>query len=446
MKNSLVSAIQLFVLCHALPVAAADGPTFEAFRGSLGKGKKASFTMLLRRDGGAVSGVYFYEAIKTDIPLTGSWGADGTVTLTESDGKGKPAATFSGKLVGTHFAGHWTQLKGSKGKPPRDLELSADRGLGTVAIETIGEQSYDGRLGGKHAIRMALSGKAGKLGGYYRYRNSKEDLALSGEVSPSGEFRLEEKDKRGKVTGAFTGLLLPGLRVFGTWSNPAGTKTFPVQLALSRTQMRPAVELPGGWRLLPKDVPVADKGCEATGEYYEVLGLANAEAAKKINGELKKLAQDHIDCEGVGMSDAPRSFSSYSVSTPQRLGKFLLFIQNFYMEGGAHPASSGASLVFDTETGETVNLLDYVKPNQATALSQFVNKKVLEEAEDPSVFYHEAEVTSGVIYPNGKGTEIEFSADDIAPYVMGPVSTTLDKNQLRKYFQVNADTRALFGL
>jgi hypothetical protein len=447
MKRRLVGTAILLVLCHAVPAAAADSaPGCEAFRGTLGKGKKVSFTMLLRREGTAVSGLYYYESTKTDIPLSGTWAADGAVTLTESDRKGKPSATFSGKLVGTRLTGHWTELKGNKGRPPRDLELSAEKGLAKLDVATMAEQSYDGRLGGKHAIRMALSGKAGKLSGYYRYRNSKEDLALSGDVSPSGELRLEEHDKRGKVTGAFSGLFLPGLRVFGSWTNPSRTKTFPVELALSRTQLRPAVELSGGWRLLPKEVPVPDKTCDATGEYYGVLGLANAAVGKKLTGELKKLAESNMDCEGVGGPDALRSFSSYSITTPSRLGKFLIFNQSFYREGGAHPQISDESLIFDTETGETVNLLAYLKPNQANALSRFVNQKLLQEAEDPSIFFAEGEVTSGRIYPNGKGAEIGFSPEDITPYVMGPVSTSLDPSQLRKYFQANADTKALFGL
>jgi hypothetical protein len=446
MKTSLLGTIcALTVWSASTAFAAEGGATCEAFRGTFAKGKKAAFTMLLRHEGGAVSGIYFYESFKTDIPLAGTWGADGTVTLTESDAKGKPSASFNGKIAGTRFVGRWTELKGAKGKPPRELAFSADKGLAGVQISTIAEQSYDGRLGGKHAIRMALSGQAGKLTGYYRYRTSKEDLALSGEVSSSGELRMEEHDKRGKITGTFSGLFLPGLRVFATWSNPAHTKSFPVALALSRTQMRPTVELQGGWRLLPKEIPVTEKGCEATGEYYEVIGLTNAAAGKKITDALKKLAHDNMDCEGVGGPDEPSSFSSYSVVTPVRLGKFLLLDQSFYQEGGAHPVSTSSSLIFDSETGETVNLQVYLKPDQAAALSGFVSKKLLDEADDPSVFFGEVQVFSGNIYPNGKGAEVAFSAGDITPYVMGPQSTDVDKKELRKYFQVNADTKVLFG-
>ena len=88
MNNRLVGTALLLVVFHALPTVAADSaPTFEAFRGTLGKGKKMTFTMLLRRNGIAVSGVYFYDAIKMDIRLAGNWEADGTLVLTESDGR-----------------------------------------------------------------------------------------------------------------------------------------------------------------------------------------------------------------------------------------------------------------------------------------------------------------------------------------------------------------------
>ena len=447
MKCRLVGILLILVLIHALPTAAADsGPTFEALQGTLGKGKKTSFTMLLRREGSVVSGVYFYDAIKIDIRLAGSWQADGTLALTESDGKGQPSATFSGKFVGTHLTGHWSQLKGIKGKPPRDFEFSAEWGLKAVDISAIGEKSYDGRLGSKHAIRMALSGQAGKLSGYYRYRASKEDLALSGELSSSGQFHLEEHDKRAKVTGTFSGLFLAGLRVFGTWSNPAGTKVFPVQLALSRTEMRPAMELPGGWRLLPKDIPMLDKTCDASGGYYEALGLANPAAAKKINGTLKKLAEGNSYCEDTDASNELQRSSSYCLNWPKRLGKFLLFEQTYYTDGGVHPTTSSSSLIIDTETGETVDLVRYLKPNQAAAFSHFVNKKALEEAEDRSLFCsEEVEITSMHIYPQGDSAVVEFFPDELAAYAV-EVSTKLDKVQLCTYFQVNADTHDLFGL
>jgi len=447
MKNRLAGTALLFVLFHALPTVAADtAPTFEAFRGTLGKGKKMTFTMLLRRNGTAVSGVYFYDAIKIDIRLAGNWEADGTLVLTESDGKGQPSAMFNGKLVGTHLTGHWSQLKGIKGKPPRDFELSADKGLKAVDVASIGQQSYDGRLGGKHAIRMALSGQNGKLTGYYRYRTSKEDLALSGEMSSSGQFHVEEHDKRGKASGTFSGLFLPGLRVFGTWNNPAGTKILPVQLALSRTEMRPAVELPGGWRLLPKDIPMSDKTCDASGGYYEILGLANPAVAKKINGTLKKLAESSSYCEDTDASNELQRSSSYCLNWPKRLGKFLLFEQSYDTDGGVHPTSSSDSLIIDAETGETVDLLRYLKPNQAAAFSHFVNKKAAEEAEDRAAFSsEEVEITSGHIYPAGDGALVEFFPDEFAAYAV-EVSTNLNKVQLRKYFQVNADTHDLFGL
>ena len=443
LKNLRPAVLILALFCATPTKAESAAPIFESYQGTVGK--KAKFTMLLRRDAGDVSGSYFYDAIKADIPLGGTLAADGGFLLTERDAKGKPAATFRGKLTGNHVVGRWIESAGVKGKPARDLPFLADRNVAFPGVEKFEEQSFDGLLGDKHPIRMALVGKGGKLSGYYRYRRSKDDLKLEGEVSTKGEFQLTERDAQGKPTGAFAGLIVPGLRVFGEWSNPARTRTLPVRLKLSRTAMRQTVELKPGIRLVPREITFKDKSCDATGSYYELTGLANPVAAKKITTTLQTLADKNSECEPAESPDEIRSSSSYSLSKPLLLGKFLVLTQDFYNEGGAHPNWSSESLVYDTETGAPVNLMTYVKPGKAEAFSQFVNKQIKAEAEDADELFGEPGMDTGHLYPTGKGLTILFSPGEITPYVMGPVETSLSAREATKFFQSNPDTRALFG-
>jgi hypothetical protein len=433
----------LAFVCATPAKAESAGAVFESYQGIVGK--KAKFTLLLRRETETVSGFYFYDAIKADIPLVGALTAEGGFLLTERNAKGKPVATFRGKVTGTHVSGRWIESAGAKGKPARDLPFLADRSMSFPGIDKFEEQSFDGLLGGKHPIRMALAGQGGKISGYYRYRRSKDDLKLEGQVSAQGEFQLTERDGQGKTTGVFTGLFVPGLRVFGEWSNPARTRILPVRLKLSRTAMTQVVELKPGVRLVPREITFKDKACDAAGSYYELTGLANPATAKKITTTLQALADKNSGCEPVESPDESRSSSSYSVSKPLLLGKFLVFTQDFYGEGGAHPNWSSESLVFDTETGATVDLMTYMKPGRAAAFSQFINRQIKAEATDAEDIFGEGNLDSGHLYPAGNGLTIVFSPDEITPYVMGALETSLSAHDATKFFQSTPDTRVLFG-
>jgi hypothetical protein len=392
-----------------------------------------------------MSGFYYYDAIKADIPLDGTLSANGGFLLTEHDAKGKPSAIFRGTLVGSHLTGRWSESNGTKGRPARDLPFLADRRVAFPGVEKFEEHSFDGLLGDKFPIRMALASKDGKLSGYYRYRRSKDDLKLEGEISPWGEFQLTERDAQGKPTGTFAGLLVPGQRVFGEWSNPARLRILPVRLRISRTAMRQIVELRPGVRLVPRELTFKDKACDAAGSYYELMGLVDPAVAQKITATLKSLADRNSGCESVESPEEPRSASSYSVSKPLLLGKFLVLTQDFYNEGGAHPNWSSESLIFDTETGGSVDLMTYVKPGKAVAFSQFINQQIKAEAENADEIFGEPNLDSGHLFPTGKGLTILFSPDEITPYVMGALETSLSASEATKFFRSNPDTRVLFG-
>lgn len=83
--------------------------------------------------------------------------------------------------------------------------------------------SIDNRMG----INMVLNVTDGKVTGTYGYGKANSGLYLDGTAS-GGALKLTEKDTKGKVTGSFTGTLVPGKRIFGTWADAGKTKSLPI--------------------------------------------------------------------------------------------------------------------------------------------------------------------------------------------------------------------------
>jgi hypothetical protein len=122
--------------------------------------------------------------------------------------------------------------------PPASASASAvmatpDAGPPAAAtpVETDTQRSYRGTLGDKTPIEAFIERDGKLVRGSYRYTSVGRDLYLSGDLAPDGSMTLDEKVDE-KKTGALRLALQSDGALVGTWSDPAGNKTFPVRLAL----------------------------------------------------------------------------------------------------------------------------------------------------------------------------------------------------------------------
>ena len=109
------------VLLAALAVPASAHPPYLA--GTVGT---APVFVDLDRDGGKVSGWYYYLRVGKDIRLEGTIDAKGHFRIDESDyNTGKKSGSFDGAVTGTHWTGTWRNAAGG-GALPFALEQTRD--------------------------------------------------------------------------------------------------------------------------------------------------------------------------------------------------------------------------------------------------------------------------------------------------------------------------------
>ena len=111
--------------CLLLFAAVALAQVSRAERVFSGKlGNKSRIQMRLRREGGTLSGVYFYERVGQDLSLRGEVSAEGDFTLREYGSGGAQTGVFKGKWkaadcegCGDVLSGNWSKADGTKALP-----------------------------------------------------------------------------------------------------------------------------------------------------------------------------------------------------------------------------------------------------------------------------------------------------------------------------------------
>jgi hypothetical protein len=110
------------VLLFAAIATAQVSPAEHIFSGTLGNNSRIQ--MRLRRDGGTLSGVYFYERVGQDLSLRGEVNPEGDFTLREYDRGGAQTGVFKGKWkaadcegCGDVLAGNWSRADGTHALP-----------------------------------------------------------------------------------------------------------------------------------------------------------------------------------------------------------------------------------------------------------------------------------------------------------------------------------------
>jgi hypothetical protein len=112
--NACVTAAACLGLFAA--VAVAQVPLAErVFSGKLGD--KYRIQMRLRRDGGKLSGAYFYERVRQDLMLRGEIDGQGKFSLREYAAGGAQTGVFKGKWLPSDCEGCEESLDGNWSRP-----------------------------------------------------------------------------------------------------------------------------------------------------------------------------------------------------------------------------------------------------------------------------------------------------------------------------------------
>jgi len=126
------------------------------FRGTLGASGKLAIQMRLRREGDALDGSYFYEAIGKDLSLRGTIDAAGNFLLQEFDASGAQTGVFKGQWKGPQcedcvdtLTGRWTRPDGTKALEFTLVEFPVSfKGDTRLVSKSLKESARRGKWGG----------------------------------------------------------------------------------------------------------------------------------------------------------------------------------------------------------------------------------------------------------------------------------------------------------
>ena len=147
----LFAIMILTAVCLPASVGAQATPAERTFSGKVGN--KYRVQMRLRRDGGKLSGTYFYERVRQDLTLRGEIDAKGNFTLHEYDAAGNATGIFKGSWKPSdcegctdYLIGNWSKPDGLKPQPFRLTVFDVSfRGPLTLVTKSITEKNRKGQ-------------------------------------------------------------------------------------------------------------------------------------------------------------------------------------------------------------------------------------------------------------------------------------------------------------
>lgn len=236
--------------------------------------------------------------------------------------------------------------------------------VGGESQDAVGENAvahaYKGKIGNLEVmVRLEKNGNA--LSGSYFYvgKTTKgETIALSGS-STSGKISLDEKVGAQK-TGSFSGTIERGGKLKGTWKTPDGSRSLPFTLDAITAPI--AVE-----RKMKDSAPLQEPTefrptCDVEVSYYEVFGLADAAAEKKVNEALAGEWTAPLPKDAAGKCTDEYFIGITATSTIKLQDKDILSIEIAgETNGGAYPNHSLEWINVGTKTGRRFTLKDTIK-------------------------------------------------------------------------------------
>lgn len=243
--------------------------------------------------------------------------------------------------------------------------------------------NLSGAIDNRMGINMVLNVADNKATGTYGYGKANSGLNLEGTAS-GGALKLTEKDNKGKVTGIFSGTLVQGKRIFGTWADVGKTKSLPFIAAVADPG-----SLDGG-----KDGIIIT---HQTKKYTKTKDVTNSEPAvvtypivdqSRLPGVGAKV-QSLLSTKNV-LKQSPEEMGAEikkgdgwlnQVDYTVNYNKNYLVDMDFSQDGcGAYPDGSVSHVLVDLKTGQQVKAKSAFNAAALAKLKAMIKQKMIAEA------------------------------------------------------------------
>lgn len=322
-----------------------------------------------------------------------------------------------------------------------------------------------GRIGEDLYITMDLIkrrdsvNKANTLNGSYYYDKIGVPIDLYGTVNDSGMLVLRETDNKGETTATFKGKFISENEATGTWTHVKTNKQYEFALKTDEAgsdkflfseyynENCKAKQI--NMQSTRKDtLNWLDTMCCSVHISLVTLADANDPASKKINEAIVR------NLLNTGMSERPPASiqellhsiddygvgdileAEYSANIVSNEGNILsLDIAEWENSGGAHPNGVSYYLNFNKRTGDTISLLDIVKPETIDELVYRARQQFIKEngalGKDSEWFFGE-EFAMPKTFSIGKGGLLfAYQPYEAGPYAAGMPQFFLSWKQLK---------------
>lgn len=293
--------------------------------------------------------------------------------------------------------------------------------------------------------------------GHYYYDKVGMPLTLIGTMSDSLSFELKEVNNQGEYTGIFKGKFINENELKGTWINPKTKKEYPFELKTVEENLAFNFSEYYNQNCKSREICLksnkkdtlnySDTMCASIHVSYEYL-QGNDKVSKKINacllrnllsmtigekpeGSIMQLLHS-IDNYGVG--DVMEG--DYSSSIVSNEGNILCMeVGGWANTGGAHGNGYSFYLNFDKRTGDTISLLDIVKPETIDELVARGKQQFIKDygalGKDSEWFFGDEFVMPRTFSIGKGGLLFQYNSYEAGPYAVGAPSFFLSWKQIR---------------
>jgi len=304
--------------------------------------------------------------------------------------------------------------------------------------------------------RDSVTQKSRIIGSYY-YDKVGMPLSLSGDISDSGTFEMKEVNNKGEETGIFKGKFISENEIQGTWTNPKNNKQYPFSLkavegdvanfTFSEYHNRKCRLREEASKSTRKDTLKAEDTTCCVIDISLVTLSGTDKVSKKINAALvrnllsltggekseesiQQLLHSIDNCAGEDVMEG-----DYSTGIESNEGNILsMSVSAWANTGGAHGNGVSFYLNFDKRTGDTISLLDIVKPETIDELVARAKQQFVKENGDikETGWFFEGEFILARTFSIGKGGLLFlYQPYEAGPYMMGMPQFFLSWKQIK---------------
>jgi hypothetical protein len=299
--------------------------------------------------------------------------------------------------------------------------------------------------------------KDNSITGHYYYDKVGEPLELYGTIADSGSFEFLESNAKGESTGTFKGKFISQNEARGTFTNTRTQKEYAFELKADEHESMFCFNEYYNENCKAREINMKsnqkdtlnwlDTMCSSV--HINLVTLSgNDKVSKKINdmllscilgvtggekpqGSIMQLLHS-IDNYGIGdILDA--EYSTGIVSNEENY--LSMSVAEWENSGGAHPNGASYFLNFNKQTGDTISLLDIVKPETIDELVYRGKQQFIKEngplGKDSDWFFG-GEFALPASFSIGKGGLLfQYNSYEAGPYAAGAPQFFLSWKQIK---------------